>query len=302
VFTDVGYVADAELLRRAMETAAALGHLVIASGSVVELARSGVIREGAVSTRLGLQGIPAAAESIAVARHIELARLTGARTHLGAISTARAVALVEGAQREGLPVSAHVQPWHLLLDEEAHLRRPYDTALRLEPPLPTSACRAALVDGVRRGVLAIGSGHRPVGAIGKDVEMALAEPGAHGLALALPLLARRAPEGGGADADLGIDVGALAAAMSALPAKVLGLEDAGRIVEGARGDLVVVDPGAGDAVDALVGRRAPTNPFAGERTSARVRATIAGGRGLYPAPRGASSVERAPGSASTSTS
>ncbi len=272
-FTDApAAIADAELLRRAMEYARGFARPVIANASCPQLSGRGVAAEGAVATRLGLAGVPEAAETSFVARNLEICRLTGARTHLGALSSARAVGMLRRALDEGLPVSAEVQPYHLLLDESAHLERRYDTALHLTPPLRTSDDRTALLDAVRDGVLAIASGHAPVGPEGKQLEFASSVPGAVGLPLALPLLV-------GLD---GLPPLALARATSLLPAQLLGLVDAGKLTKGARADVVVLDPGRPlDVADAILGDGARNTPWLHRPTRGSVRLTLLQGDVRY---------------------
>lgn len=277
-FTDApDAVADAELLRRAMEYARGFERPVIANASCPSLGGRGVVHEGAIATRLGLPGVPEAAETSFVARNLELCRLTGARTHLGALSCARSLAMLRRALDEGLPVSAEVHPYHLLLDERVHLERLYDTALHVRPPLRRAEDREALLEGVRDGVLAIASGHAPVGPEGKETELAFSEPGAVSLPLALPLLVglERLP------------LLALARATSLAPARVLGLDDAsaGTIAKGARADLVVLDPSRPLTVDdRLLGDGARNTPWLHRPTRGSVRLTLRGGRIAYRAP------------------
>ena len=230
-----------------------------------DLAAGGVVVESAVSTRLGLAGVNEAAESLAVMRHVAIGAIADMRVHVGAISSGRSVDALHG-------VGAHVSPWHVLLDERAHLERRYDTSLRLDPPLPTASSRDALVRAVQAGAVAVSSGHRAVPNRTKDLEMAIAEAGASSLALTLPLL-------------LGERVLTpleLARATSAVPARILGLDDRGKIDKGARADLVVLRADVDDVVDArVVGSRSPANPWLGRRIKARVERTMVAGRNAF---------------------
>jgi dihydroorotase len=265
-FTDApDPVADAELLRRAMEYARGFERPVLAVGADPSLSGRGVAAEGAVATRLGLSGIPEVAEVVFVARHLELARLTGARVHLGALSSARSVELLRRARHEGLPVSAEVHPFHLLLDERAHTARPYDTALHLRPPLRRAEDREALLTALHEGLLLLASGHAPVGPEGKEVEFGASESGAVSLPTTLPLVV-------GLLAPL-----ALAHAASAGPAALLGLSDRGRLTEGARADVVVLDPARPLAVDVALDAGARNTPFLGQICPSSVRLTLVAG-------------------------
>lgn len=297
VFSDAAFIDDNEVLRRALEYArGAGGALALLAGPDAGLSRGGVVVEGEIATRLGLPGIPELADALAAFRHIELAALAGIDVHLGPLFTAAALDVLVaararataatataagvrgGAAASGPAISAEVHPWHLLLDERGHLERRYDTLLRLDPPLPTAASRARLLEAVRAGELAVSSGHRPVANRTKDLEMAIAEAGASALALTLPLLCGL------------LTPVELARATSALPARILGLTDRGRLEAGARADLVVLRPAGegaraieqGDVVDAaLAGTKAPANPWLGRRTSGRVEATIVAGAVAY---------------------
>lgn len=267
VLTDVGAVADTEVLRRALEYARSAGARVVMLDPVDAcLGKGAVATESPLATRMGLRAVPLAAQAIGVARDRALAALTGMSVHHHAITTPAALA-GSPASSGAVSTSASTTLWHLLFDEESLRERPYDSALRLWPPLAPAAERKALLDLVRRGLVAVSSGHRPVPNRTKDLEFSLAEPGATGLALALPLLWGT------------LSPIELAQALSALPARILGLGDRGRVEAGARADLVVVDPTASDLVDeALCVSRSFANPARNQRTHARVTATVAAGR------------------------
>ena len=246
---------DALLLRRALECARAADAVVMLPSVDARLSHKAVLVESAVSTRLGLSAVPEASEAIGVCRILELAALTGARVHIAHIFTARGIALVEQAQRDGLRVSACVAALHLLLDERSHLARPYDTALRIWPPLPTQNAREALIDAVIRGTLCVSSGHGPAPKRERDLEMALATPGVATLELLLPALLPILGEQ------------ALVEALAMRPAAVLRRPTS--LTTGARQDLLVIDP-------------KPTTtfmdgPLRGLAGNGRIRALITGG-------------------------
>jgi dihydroorotase len=228
-------VDDALLLRRVGELARAHDAVVIVPSVDGSLAAGGVAVEGPIATRLGIAGMPEAAEAIAVARIIAIARLTGASFHVVGVFTAAGARLIE--QSDGA-VTGSVRAPHLLIDESALLASRYDTALLRSPPLPTSASRTALVDAVRRGVLMVGSGHTFVPRRERDLEMNRATPGGTALASTARLLRPL----------LGDDV--LATAWRDAPRRLLGLPPvttpipADGVVDDDLSALVAMLPGA----------------------------------------------------------
>ena len=175
-------IGNTVLLRRVLEMARAHDLLVIAPSLDPGLAAGAVAVEGAIATRLGLTGVPEAAEAIEIARLIELARLTRARVHVAHVVTARGALAIERARAEGLAVSGCVSVLHLGLAEDALLAAPYDVALRCWPPLPSRASQETLRACVARGALCVSSGHAPAPKRERDLEWALATPGASTLA------------------------------------------------------------------------------------------------------------------------
>ncbi len=149
----------------------------------------GLIYEGEVSLRLGLQGMPVTAETSRVASLIELVRRTPTPVHLIRISCARSLDLIAQAQSDGLPITASVTWNHLLLCDQAIQRHTYHPALRLDPPLGSEANRQALIEGLKAGILsAIATDHQAFTFEEKSLPFGDAPPGAMGLELALPLL------------------------------------------------------------------------------------------------------------------
>lgn len=189
-FTDDGrWVADTGLMRLAMDYAKQFGTVVASHCEDAALVAGGVVNEGRVSTLLGLPGWPAAAEEAAVARDIRLAELTRCPLHLQHLSTARSLALVREAKARGVRVTCEVTPHHLLLDEEALLERPFDTNLKMNPPLRTAEDRKALLEGLRDGTVdAVATDHAPHAAHEKELEFELAPFGTTGLETALAML------------------------------------------------------------------------------------------------------------------
>ncbi len=203
-FSDDGSpVDDARLFRHALEYARAKDLLVIEHPQDMALSAKGVMHEGVVSARLGLSGIPSAAEEAAVARDLELAELTGARLHLTHLSTAGSVALVRAAKADGIRVTCDVTPHHLaLIDEWVAGSRalawedapgvravPYDSSTKVNPPLRTLADVRALWKGLADGTVdAIATDHAPHASPKKDVEFDQAAFGISGIETALSLV------------------------------------------------------------------------------------------------------------------
>lgn len=250
-------LADAGLMARALRSAGALGLPLIVHPEDPALAAGGVMHEGALSFAMGLRGVPAVAETVAVCRDAVLQRALGGRLHFAALSTAESLPHLGAGSGA---VTAH----HLLLTERAV--RGYRTEAKLSPPLRGEADRLALLEAVRSGRLSLASGHRPVPPEAKACEYDYAEFGASALETALP-------------AALGVlGAEALAIAASALPARTFGLPG-GTLRPGAPADVAVFDPRAEWEVcpEALLSRGRST-PLAGRRLRGRAVLTVVGGR------------------------
>jgi dihydroorotase len=276
---DARPVRSSRLLRHALVYSTMLGRPVVEHAVDPDLARGGLMHEGRIATRLGLPGVPAAAEEIAVARAIALARLTGGRLHVAHLSSATAVALLRAARAEGLAVTAEVTPYHLFLTEDVVAAgpggAPYDTSTKLDPPLRTAADAAALREALADGTIAaVATDHRPQRSVDKDCEYAYAAPGATALETALGVLLELVAAG----------VLSLDTAIRALtrgPADVFDLPG-GRLSIGGAADLVVFDPTAVWGVDpARFYSQGKSTPLAGGSLRGRVRATIVGGQVVH---------------------
>lgn len=278
-------VKDTVVLHRALQYAATYGYTVWLRPQDAWLG-GGVAASGAVATRLGLSGVPASAETIALHTVFELVRATGARVHLCRLSSAAGVELVRAAKREGLPVTADVSINSLhLSDVDIGY---FDSAMRLTPPLRQGRDRDALRAGLADGTLdALVSDHMPVTVDEKAVPFAEATPGATGLELLLSLALRWAQ-------DDGLPLQRALAVVTAEPVRVLGgalgslAASAGRLVEGGVADVCVFDAGSSWAVTPeRLASQGKHTPFAFERTGfelpARVRCTLVAGHIAYEA-------------------
>jgi len=253
-----------------LEYAGMFGLTVIVHEEERSIAAGGVMNEGMLSLRLGLKGVPAAAEEAMIARDLALLERTGGRLHIAHISTAGAVELVRQAKRHGLPVTAEATPHHFTLTEDAV--DGYNTNAKMNPPLRTQrdvdAVRAGLADGT---IDVIASDHAPHHRDEKQVEFDQASNGIVGLETALPLALRMAEE-------THIPLERLVAAMSTNPARILHVPG-GSLAVGAVADVTVVDPAHEWTVDASRFRsKGRSTPFDGMHMRGQAVATIVGGR------------------------
>jgi dihydroorotase len=268
-------LASTQTLQRALQYAATFGYTVWLRPQELHLGR-GVAASGALATRMGLSGVPVAAETIALHTIFELLKSTQARVHLCRLSSAAGVELVRQAKAAGLPVTCDVSinSLHLTENDIGY----FDSRARLTPPLRQQRDRDALSQALRDGTVdALVSDHTPVDEDAKALPFAEAEPGATGLELLLALAFKWSQ-------DHGVPLARALAVVTSEPARVLGnalgtlQASVGQIVEGGVGDLCIVDPQAAWTVrpDALASQGKHT-PFAGYELPARVRATLVGG-------------------------
>lgn len=234
-FSDDGRpVPSEDLMRRALLAAAATGSLIVDHCEDRTLAANGVMNEGPAAARLGLPGIPPAAEDTVVARDIALAEELGARVHIAHLSTAGAVRLVSQARRRGVRVSAEATPHHLFLTDEDV--RTADANFKMNPPLRSAADAAALVEGLATGVVdVIATDHAPHTEAEKERGFIEAPFGIVGLETAVPLVLDRLVRPGI------IPLGRFVELLSVAPARLLGLGAKGRIAAGADADLSILD-------------------------------------------------------------
>jgi dihydroorotase len=266
-------IADTQVLWRALQYAATFGFPVWLRAEDAALGKAGVAHDGEVATRLGLPGIPAFAETIALGTILELVRATGARVHICRLSSAGGVELMRRAKEEKLPVTCDVGIHHVhLCDMDLGY---FDSHCRLEPPLRSQRDRDALARALAEGAIdCLCSDHTPVDEDGKHLPFAQAEPGATGLELLLPL----ALKWGQARA---LPLAKTLARITSEPARILGVES-GRIAPGAPGDLVIFDPAAPlDVSAATLKSQGKNTPFLGYELAGRVRYTIVAGNVVY---------------------
>jgi len=276
-FSDDGQpVWNSSLMKQAMEKAAELGRLLIDHCEEKSLAAIGVINEGRISRSLGLPGIPAAAEEIMVARDIVLARNTGWPVHLAHLSTAGSVELLEWARTARVPVSAEVTPHHLLLTEEELLTR--DPVYKVNPPLRTENDRRALLRALRSGMIeAIATDHAPHAEQEKAQGLEKAPFGINGLETAVPSLLDRLVRTG----ELSLE--RLIEALTIAPARLLKLENKGRIKVGGDADLTLLDIERTTVIRREeLQSRSKNTPFLNTSFRGAVVMTVVGGKVVYP--------------------
>jgi dihydroorotase len=266
-------VADSALMRRALEYCGMFGMPVIAHEEDPLLAAGGVMNEGVTALRLGLRGIPVAAEEVMVARDVALAELTGGHLHIAHVSTGRAVDLIRRARTRGVRVTAEASCHHLWLTEDAV--EGYNTNAKMNPPLRTAAdveaLRAAVADGT---IAVIASDHAPHHRDEKEVEFDAAAMGVVGLETTLALVLRLVHENvlGLGDAIARLTIG---------PAGVLGIPR-GTLGVGAIANVTVIDTRRRWTVDPQAFRSKSRNtPFAGWEMEGRAVLTLVGGRVVY---------------------
>ncbi|MDR1545801.1 MAG: dihydroorotase [Deltaproteobacteria bacterium] len=266
---DGSWVADAAVMRRALDYAHVCDLLPLSHAQEPTLAPGGLIHEGRVSTRLGLPGQPAQVEEMAIFRDLALVRLTGKPLHICHVSTASGLALIRAAKAEGLPVSCETAPHYLFLTDEDVGE--YDANFKINPPLRAAADREALRQGLADGTIdVVATDHAPHSSLEKEVEFSDAAFGAIGLETALPLTLELLRA-------LALPPSRLAEALSAQPAKLLKLPG-GTLRPGAPADVTLVDP-----QEAFVYRVAESlsksrnSPFDGRRFQGRAAAVIVDG-------------------------
>ncbi len=265
-------VSNPLLMRRAMEYASAFGLRVISHCEELELSAGGAMNEGALATRMGLPGIPCAAESIMVMRDIALARLTRVPIHIAHVSTAESVAAIRRAKEDGLPVTAETAPHYFSLTEKAV--EGYDTGAKMNPPLRGEQDRRAVCQALADGTIdAIATDHAPHSELEKLVEFQLAANGVVGLETSLPLGLKLVADGL-------LSPLQLMERMSAAPARILGLPSGLR--KGMAADIVIIDPEVEFTVSASgFESKGRNTPFEGWTLRGKAVLTMVGGKTVY---------------------
>jgi dihydroorotase len=265
-------IAEARTMRLALSYARAFGAMIVQHPEEPSLASGGAMTEGETATRLGLPGIPAAAEALMVARDIRLAALTGGHVHFAHVTTAEALALIRQAKADGVRVTCDTAPPYFDLNETAVGE--WRTYAKLSPPLRTEADRQAVVAALADGTIdAIASDHQPQDTDAKRLPFAQAEAGGSGLETLLAVTLGLVHTGR-------LELIAALALLTSRPAALLG-SPAGRLAAGAPADLVLFDLDRAWQVreEALVG--AHNTPFDGRPVQGKVLGTWKAGRRVF---------------------
>jgi dihydroorotase len=265
-------IATAKLARQVMDYCRSLDLTVIEHAEDISLTHGAVMREGVTSTRLGLRGMPAAAESVCVARDVQLAELSGARLHIAHLSARGSLELVHGAKQRGLKVSCEVTPHHFtLIDEDVQ----YDSRYKMNPPLAARDDREALLVGLADGTVdAIATDHAPHEPALKDVEFDRAPFGILGFETAVALALEQLVHSGR------ITLMRMVELFTTGPARVLGMER--KIAAGEAADLTIFSTDhewAYNVKDSASKSR--NSPFDGRSFKGAPMATIVAGRVVW---------------------
>lgn len=264
--------ASSRNLGRALEYAATFDLTVVIHSQDSDLAEGGLAHEGPAAAFLGLAGIPETAETVALARNLLLVEQAGVRAHFSQLSTARAAQMIADAQARGLPVTADVAMYQLILTDEA--LHGFSSLYHVQPPLRSAADRDGLRQAVKSGIIStISSHHQPHEADAKLAPFGETEPGISSAEILLPLALTLVEDGL-------LDLPTLLARLSAGPAAALRLP-AGQIMIGGAADVVLFDPNSTTLAGERWHSKGRNCPFIGHCLPGAVRYTLVDGRVAY---------------------
>ncbi|MFC1992439.1 dihydroorotase [Chloroflexota bacterium] len=269
-------VADSRLMRQALEYSRTFGLPVIEHCEDTALTEGGLMNEGIIATRLGLHGIPAAAEEVIVNRDLALAQFTEAWLHIAHVSTEGSVELVRRAKEKGIRVTAEVTPHHLTLTDEKVIG--YDTNAKVSPPLRTSRDIKALIQGLNENVIdIIATDHAPHHEIDKLCEFGTAAFGISGFETALGSLMSLVHNGQ-------LSLAVLIAKLTHEPAKIIGGKygEMGTLEIGSPADITLIDPNLEWVVDTRIfASKGKNTPLNGSKLKGKVMTTVSQGEIVY---------------------
>lgn len=286
-FSDDGDpVASSRIMSLAMDYSQALGLPIIDHCEDKELSNGGFMNDGWVSARLGLKGIPNAAEEIVVARDIALAQMTGAKLHIAHVSTEGSVELIRRVKEKGIAVTAEVTPHHLTLTEERVMgsqsgkkeRLEYDTNAKVNPPLRTKKDITALIQALKDGTIdVVATDHAPHTLVDKMCEFGLAAFGISGLETAFTCLMSLVHDGR-------LDLKTVISKLTVEPGKIIGSRygELGTLKSGCRADVTIFDPNKEWTVDSReFASKGKNTAFDGYHFKGKVLTTIVAGQVVY---------------------
>ncbi|HIZ28641.1 MAG TPA: dihydroorotase [Candidatus Adamsella sp.] len=271
-FSDDGKpLENLKLYRVALEYADSLGALIISHSEDSSLASGGVINEGAASTRLGLQGISDLAESVAVARELEVLRYSGGKLHFAHISTKRSIELIRQAKKDGLNVTCETAPHYFsLCDEDI---KTFEAKFKMNPPLRSREDKEAVIEGLQDGTIdVIATDHAPHTLEEKLMPIQKAPMGIVGFETSLGLCITNLVDGGY------LTLSQVIEKLSLNPSRILNIKQ-GNIKIGEPANLTVVDPDVEWIVDASKFKsKCKISPFDGKKLRGRVLAVVVNGK------------------------
>ena len=272
VSDDGNPVMSSQLMRKALEYSSGFNLPVISHCEDLDLVSGGAMNEGAVATKMGISGIPNAAESIMVLRDIALCELTGIPVHIAHVSTKESVRAIRDAKKRGVPVTAETAPHYFLLTDVSV--KGYNTNYKMNPPLRTEEDRVAICQGLADGTIdAIATDHAPHSIIEKAVEFDQAANGIIGLETSVSLSLKLVEAGI-------IDITNLIEKMSRNPARILGLKTGLEI--GKTADITIIDPEISFCIDADGFQSLSRNtPFDGWDVKGKAVLTMVGGKTVF---------------------
>ena len=272
VSDDGNPVMNSQLMRKALEYSSGFNLPVISHCEDLDLVSGGAMNEGAVATKMGISGIPNAAETIMVLRDIALCELTGIPVHIAHVSTKESVRAIRDAKKRGVPVTAETAPHYFMLTDASIID--YNTNYKMNPPLRTEEDRVAICQGLADGTIdAIATDHAPHSIIEKAVEFDQAANGIIGLETSVSLSLKLVESGI-------IDITNLIEKMSKNPARILGLKTGLEI--GKTADITIIDPEISFCIDDDRFQSLSRNtPFDGWDVKGKAVLTMVGGKIVF---------------------
>ncbi len=277
-FSDDGLpVSSSTVMRAALEYSRGFNSFVISHSEDCSLCRHGVMNEGPTSTILGLKGMPSEKEEIAVARDMLLAKLTKGHIHIAHVSSAWSLKLIELARKEGVSITCEVAPHHFTFFDE-HLLT-YDTYFKMSPPLRSKCDVEAMKEGLRSGLVdVIATDHAPHHTDEKFVEFDKAPFGILGLQTLVPLTLALVKEGV-------ITLERMVELTSANPAKILHLDNKGKIAKGMLADIAIIDPEMTYVYDEKLNKsKSKNSPLLNQTLTGAAVKTLKNGRVVFDFP------------------